>query len=119
MKSVPLPSFRKAEPETAAAARKRLEADRPAMLVHDGFGNGKSDSGPPALPAARSVRSEETFEDAGPVVKELANRGILVRYFGQPSLGLKQCLRISIGTTEENELFLRELADILQAGGTA
>ncbi len=78
------------------------------------------------LPGVEPYPSDTNFllvhlpvEDAGPVVKELANRGILVRYFGQPSLGLKQCLRISIGTTEENELFLRELADILQAGGTA
>jgi histidinol-phosphate aminotransferase len=58
-------------------------------------------------------------DDAGPVVRELANRGILVRYFGQPSLGLQQCLRMSIGSTEENEIFLHELADILQAGDSA
>ena len=78
------------------------------------------------LPGVEPYPSDTNFllvhlpvEDAGPVVKELANRGIFVRYFGQPSLGLQQCLRISIGTTEENEIFLRELADILQAGGAA
>jgi histidinol-phosphate aminotransferase len=78
------------------------------------------------LPGVESYPSETNFllvhlpvEDAGPVVKELADRGIFVRYFGQPSLGLRQCLRISVGTTEENEIFLRELADILQSGGAA
>lgn len=52
-------------------------------------------------------------EDAGPVVEELANRGILVRHFANPALGLGACLRVTIGTPEENERFLQELADIL------
>jgi histidinol-phosphate aminotransferase len=51
--------------------------------------------------------------DAAPVVKELANRGILVRSFPNPALGLTDCLRVTIGTTEENEIFLSELTDIL------
>lgn len=54
-------------------------------------------------------------EDAGPVVTELANRGIMVRHFGNPSLGLQSCLRVSIGAPQENERFLHELADILEA----
>jgi histidinol-phosphate aminotransferase len=51
--------------------------------------------------------------DGGPIVAELANRGILVRHFANPALGIGDCLRVTIGTTEENEQFLRELADIL------
>lgn len=51
--------------------------------------------------------------DAGPVVAELANRGVLVRYFANPALGLQTCLRVTIGTPAENERFLSELADIL------
>ncbi len=52
-------------------------------------------------------------EDGGPIVAELANRGILVRHFANPALGLGDCLRVTIGTTDENERFLRELANIL------
>jgi histidinol-phosphate aminotransferase len=51
--------------------------------------------------------------DAGPVVRELANRGVYVRHFGNPAHGLGDCLRVSIGTTESNEIFLNELEYIL------
>lgn len=51
--------------------------------------------------------------DAGPVQRELARRGIYVRHFGNPAFGLGDCLRVSIGTTEENETFLGELEAIL------
>lgn len=54
-------------------------------------------------------------DDAGPVASELADRGILVRHFGNPALGLSDCLRVTIGTPAENEQFLRELTDILDA----
>jgi histidinol-phosphate aminotransferase len=52
-------------------------------------------------------------DDAGPIVTELANRGILVRHFANPSLGIGNCLRVTIGLPEENDRFLKELADIL------
>jgi histidinol-phosphate aminotransferase len=57
-------------------------------------------------------------ENAGPVVTELARRGILVRHFGNPALGLTDCLRVSVGTTEENEAFIIALASILADQGT-
>ncbi len=53
--------------------------------------------------------------DAGPVQRELAMRGIYVRHFGNPAFGMGDCLRVSIGTTEENEAFLGELEAILGA----
>lgn len=52
-------------------------------------------------------------QDGGPVVAELARRGVLVRHFANPVLGIENCLRVTIGTPEENERFLKELADIL------
>ena len=52
-------------------------------------------------------------EDGAPVVAELARRGILVRHFANPALGIGDCLRVTIGMPEENETFLRALADIL------
>ncbi len=57
--------------------------------------------------------------DAGPVVRELAKRGVYVRHFGNPAFGLGDCLRVSIGTTEDNEIFLNELEAILSAGERA
>ena len=59
-------------------------------------------------------------EDAGPVVVELARRGILVRHFGNPALGLVDCLRVSVGTPEENETFIVALTSILaDLGGSS
>ena len=54
---------------------------------------------------------------AGPVVARLAARGVHVRHFGRPELGLIDCLRVSIGTPEENAIFSRELANALQEEG--
>ena len=51
--------------------------------------------------------------DAGPVVAALAKRGVFVRHFGRPELAIADCLRVSVGTPEENAVFLQELADIL------
>jgi histidinol-phosphate aminotransferase len=57
------------------------------------------------------------LDDAGPVVKELARRGIFVRYFPSPELGLRDCLRVTVGSPEENAAFVHELADILASLG--
>jgi histidinol-phosphate aminotransferase len=56
-------------------------------------------------------------EDATPVVSALAERGILVRTFPNPSLGIRNSLRVTVGTTEEIEIFLDELEDILRHEG--
>jgi histidinol-phosphate aminotransferase len=72
------------------------------------------------LPGVTPLPSDTNFllvrlpvDDSGPIVKELAHRGVHVRYFGKPELGIRDCLRVTIGTTEENEIFFNELADIL------
>ena len=51
--------------------------------------------------------------DAAPVVSELANRGVFVRHFGGPAFGIADCLRVSIGTAEDNAIFAEELEEIL------
>ncbi len=51
--------------------------------------------------------------DAEPVVRELANRGVYVRHFGNPAFGIADCLRVSIGTAEDNAVFADELDAIL------
>jgi histidinol-phosphate aminotransferase len=78
------------------------------------------------LPGVQPLPSATNFllvrlpvADAGPVVRELARRGILVRHFARPELGIRDCLRVTVGTTEENDLFLSALADVLAEEGVA
>jgi histidinol-phosphate aminotransferase len=54
--------------------------------------------------------------DAAGVVEELARRGIYVRHFARPDLGLVDCLRVTVGTSKENAIFLEELKSILDSG---
>jgi histidinol-phosphate aminotransferase len=44
----------------------------------------------------------------------LKSRGILVRYFDQP--GLRDSLRITVGTPPQNAALLRELETVLATG---
>ena len=53
--------------------------------------------------------------DAGPVVRELANRGVYVRHFANPAFGIADCLRVSIGTSDDNAIFAEELEAVLSA----
>lgn len=53
----------------------------------------------------KSNRSSDIFE-------QLVNRGIIIRDRGN-QLNLKDCLRVTVGTKEENDLFLNALKEIL------
>jgi histidinol-phosphate aminotransferase len=87
----------------------RINADRDALAA-----NLSELPGVAPLPSATNfLLVRLPVEDAGPVVAELAKRGVHVRHFANPTLGIRDCLRVSIGTTEENEIFLGELASIL------
>ena len=50
--------------------------------------------------------------DAGQVWQGLYDRGVLIRDFSQ-SQYLENCLRVSVGSPEENQVFLDALAEIL------
>ena len=50
--------------------------------------------------------------DATPVVAALAERGVTVRRLGPPD-----CLRVTVGTPEDNAIFVAELADVLREAG--
>ena len=50
--------------------------------------------------------------DAGQVWQELYERGVLIRDFSR-SQYLENCLRVSVGSPEENRVFLDALAEIL------
>lgn len=93
----------------------RINADREALAA-----NLRELPGVSPLPSATNfLLVRLPVEDAGPIVRELARRGILVRHFGRPELGIRDCLRVTVGTTEESEVFLSELAAILGEGRTA
>jgi histidinol-phosphate aminotransferase len=72
----------------------------------------------PALGRVFPSRSNFLLFDcpgAGAVCRKLREKGIVVRdRSGLP--GLQECIRVSIGTPEENDLFLRELRRILPGG---
>ncbi len=53
-------------------------------------------------------------EDAGPAIRELACRGVYVRHFSNPAFGIADCLRVSIGTPEDNAIFVDELESVLR-----
>src|SRR5215213_5532092 len=50
--------------------------------------------------------------NAEPVVRELANRGVFVRHFGNPAFGIMHCLRVSIGTPEDNAVFAEQREEV-------
>jgi histidinol-phosphate aminotransferase len=52
--------------------------------------------------------------DADRVFRELIERGVLIRNFNSPGR-LKNCLRVTIGTPEENDTFLMALGEILSS----
>lgn len=56
-------------------------------------------------------------ENAEGIVHDMADRGVLVRHFGRPELGIQDCLRVTVGTTEENEIFLQTLQEVMTSRG--
>jgi histidinol-phosphate aminotransferase len=52
-------------------------------------------------------------ENAQTVVRELANRGVYVRHFGNPAFDIADCLRVSIGTPDDNAIFAKQLEEVL------
>ncbi len=90
----------------------RIVADRDALAA-----------GLRAIPGVEPYPSATNFllvrlpVPAAPVVARLAARGVFVRRFGRPELGLLDCLRVSVGTPEENATFLQELTTALAEAG--
>jgi len=87
----------------------RINADRDALAA-----NLREIPGVEPLPSATNfILMRLPVPDATPVIKAMADRGVFVRNFPKPSLGIADCLRVSIGTVEENEIFLHELDAVL------
>jgi len=70
-----------------------------------------------ALPGVRAYDSEANLilfrvDGAARVWQALVDRGVFVRKFGGPG-NLASCLRVTVGTAEENSLFLDALTEVL------
>lgn len=91
----------------------RIIADRDALADHL-----RETPGVEPYPSATNfLLVKLPVADGGPVVAELANRGIFVRHFSNPAYRIGDCLRVSIGTAEENEIFAAELEAVLAEQG--
>lgn len=72
------------------------------------------------LPGVNAFPSETNFillrtaSDASAIQKKLKATGILIKDLNKPG-PLKNCLRVTIGTPDENRAFLRKLKEILSA----
>lgn len=73
-----------------------------------------------AIPGVQAYDSAANFllvrlpvDDAAAVQHALACSRIFVRHFADPGYGLRQCLRVSIGTPVQNDAFLRHLQSAL------
>jgi histidinol-phosphate aminotransferase len=87
----------------------RIVADREALAIRL-----REIPGVVPLPSATNfLLVRLPVMDAGPVARELANRGVYVRHFRNPALGIADCLRVSVGRPEENMIFADELAVLL------
>ncbi len=91
----------------------RIVADREALAD-----NLREIPGVLPLPSATNfLLVRLPVENAAPVIAKLAQRGILVRSFANPVLGIQDCLRVTVSTPDENEIFLHNLEEILGEEG--
>lgn len=58
------------------------------------------------------VLAQSTESNAGEIYKKLVERDVYVRYFNMP--GLDDKLRVTVGTTEQNEKLIKSLKEILK-----
>jgi histidinol-phosphate aminotransferase len=71
-------------------------------------------SGVTAYPSETNFIMIRTTADASAIHEKLKQRGILIKNLSKPG-PLKNCLRVTIGTPEENREFLKALNAILTA----
>lgn len=79
-----------------------------------------------AMPGVQAYHSAANFllvrlpmEDAAAVHEALARNRVFVRRFADPGYGLRQCFRVSIGTSDQNDAFLLHLQTALGSATTA
>jgi histidinol-phosphate aminotransferase len=106
--------------KAALEDRSSLQANLDAIIAERDRVSGELEgiSGVTVFPSATNfVLFRLPLPAAKPVAAELANRGVLIRDYANPNGGLVDCLRVSIGTREDDDIFLKELRDILASKG--
>ena len=71
------------------------------------------------IPGIELYASDANFilfkiNNADRIYKDLIEKDILIRNFNSPGR-LENCMRVTIGTTEENDAFLKALTEILSS----
>ena len=81
----------------------------------DSSGAGAGAEGNANANATAKLKPDNTRSEA--VYKELAEReGVVVRFRGR-EYGCKGCLRITVGSEEENGVLIRKLGEVLEREG--
>jgi histidinol-phosphate aminotransferase len=91
-----------------AHVRRSVDANREGLTL---LARGLQDLGVEPVPSVANFIFAEFGYDTGPLTGELAKRGVIVRPMGW--MGFPNALRISVGTRDENQKFLRALAELL------
>ncbi len=63
--------------------------------------------------AANFLLIAPPMPDTAEIVDELARRQVFIRRFADPALGLRHCVRVSIGSATENDMFLERFTEAL------
>jgi histidinol-phosphate aminotransferase len=94
--------------DDAVHVRRSVDSNRAGLAQ---LARGLVDLGIRSVPSVANFIFAEFGYDTGPLSEELTKRGVIVRPMGW--MGFPNALRISVGTHDENEKFLRALADLL------
>src|ERR1700690_525215 len=94
--------------DDAAHVRRSVDSNRAGLAQLE---QGLRDLGVRPVPSVANFIFAEFGYDTGPLAEELAKRGLIVRPMGW--MGFPNALRISVGTRDENQKFLRALADLI------
>lgn len=90
--------------------RRSVEANRAGLKQ---LADGLTAMGVPFVPSVTNFLLVELGEDTKPVADELLRRGVIVRPMAW--MGFPNAIRVSVGTAEENRLFLSALGAIRTA----
>lgn len=100
--------------DDAEHVRRSVESNRAGLKQ---LASGLAALGVPFVPSVTNFLLVELGEDAKPVVDELLRHGVIVRPMGW--MGFPNAIRVSVGTTEENQKFLAALGAVRAAARLA
>ena len=96
--------------DDAEHVRRSVEANRAGLRQ---LADGLTALGVPFVPSVTNFLLVELGEDTKPLSDELLRRGVIVRPMAW--MGFPNAIRVSVGTAEENRLFLSALAAVRAA----